>query len=69
MITHYERPSEHTTGVSNSYNAFHLSCFGAITLISVYSNGLLSQTLDMTCFASVHNEQLGRVKKVSRFVH
>lgn len=61
--------TERTTGVSNSYNAFHLSWLGAITLISVNSKGLRSQTFDMTSFASVQRPQLGRVKKVRRRTH
>lgn len=59
----------HTTGVSYSYRAFHFSCLGAITLISVYSKGRRSQTLDMTPFASSQSEQFERVKKVNRVAH
>ena len=58
-----------TTGVSNSYKFFHFVWPGAITSISVYSNGLRSHTLDMTSFASVHREQFWRMNKVIRRLH
>ena len=56
--------TELTTGVSNSYSAFHLSCF--ITSISSYSNGRRSQTFESTPFASTQSEQSGRVNSVKR---
>lgn len=64
---HYIKSNErHNTGVSNSYSAFHFSCF--MTSISSYSNGRLSQTLERTPFASSHSEQFGRVNSVRRSV-
>ena len=58
-----------TTGVSNSYRFFHFVWPGAITSISVYSNGLRSHTLDITSFASVQSEQFWRMNKVMRRLH
>lgn len=58
-----------TTGVSNSYRFFHLVWPADMTSISVYSNGLRSQTLDMTSFASVHSEQFWRMNNVIRRLH
>jgi hypothetical protein len=58
-----------TTGVSNSYKFFHFVWPGAITSISVYSNGLRSHTFDKTSFASVHREQFWRTNKVIRRLH
>ena len=60
------RPWEHTTGVSNSYTDFHISCPGSMTSISLYVRGLFSFTLPTTAFAVSHKEQLARVNSVIR---